>query len=185
MSSPSRWALDGIFLMNHEKVMPWSSYSWLFNCPKIETFDTLMIFKPFLWNYDQDLIKWWLWLQNKMLTKNFDFWLPNDHFAPAIDCEAFKTFDCAIWCCEPWSLTCRCLTMYIGIWDLIGTLKTSNSLQEPKTLTLTVLGGCLHCAILNPFEAWSCQIFEEYGRANFRLQQFPLFNLLRPGNIAQ
>ena len=38
MSSPSKWALDGIFLMNHEKVMPWSSYSWLFSCPKMETF---------------------------------------------------------------------------------------------------------------------------------------------------
>ena len=31
----------------------------------------------------------------------------------------------------------------------------------------------LDCAILDPFEDWSWQIFEEYGRANFGVQQVP------------
>ena len=128
MSSPSRWGLDGIFMMNHEKVMPWSSYSWLFSCPKMETFASWWFLSHSCGINDQYLIKWWLWLQNKMLTKNFDFWLSNDHFAPAVDCEAIRVFDCATWPCEPWNLICRCLTMYMSIWDLIEPLKTSTSL---------------------------------------------------------
>ena len=116
---------------------PWKSYALVklqltFQLSKNGNFCILMIFEPFLWNHDQDLIKWWLWLQNKMLTKNFDFWLSNDHFAPVVDCEAFRVFDCAIWCCESWNLTYGCLTMCMGIWDLIEPLKTSTSLQEPK-----------------------------------------------------
>ena len=116
---------------------PWKSYALVklqltFQLSKNRNFCILMIFEPFLWNQDQELIKWWLWLQNKMLTKNFDFWLPNDHFVPAVDCEAIRAFDCATWPCEPWNLTCRCLTMFMSTWDLIGPLKTSNSFQEPK-----------------------------------------------------
>ena len=116
---------------------PWKSYALVklqltFQLSKNGNFCILMIFEPFLWNHDQDLIKWWLWLQNKMLTKIFDFWLSNDHFTPAVDCEAIRVFDCATWPCEPWNLACRCLTMFIGMWDLIEPLKTLTSLQEPK-----------------------------------------------------
>ena len=116
---------------------PWKCYALVklqltFQLSKNRNFCILMIFEPCLWNHDQDLIKWWLCAQNNMLTKKFDFWLSNDHFAPTVDCEAFRVFDCATWSCEPWNLTCRCLTMYIGIWDLIGPLKTSTSLKEPK-----------------------------------------------------
>ena len=116
---------------------PWKSYALVklqltFQLSKNGNFCILMIFEPFLWKHDQELIKWWLWLQNKMLTKKFDFWLSNDHFAPAVDCGAFRVFDCAIWCCESWNLTYGCLSMFIGIWDLIWPLETSFSLQEPK-----------------------------------------------------
>ena len=97
MSPPSKWALDGIFLMNHEKVMPWSKYSWLFYCPKIVTFASWWFLSHALRNHDQELIKWCLWLQNNMLTKFFDFWLSNDHFAPAVDCGATRVFDGATW----------------------------------------------------------------------------------------
>ena len=113
MSSPSKWELDGIFLMNHEKVMPWSSYSWLSSCPKIETFDTLTIFEPFLWNHGQDLTKWWSWLQNKMLTKFFNFWLPNDHFTPTVDCEAIRAFDS------------KCIFVDFWNWPIMSKLITS------------------------------------------------------------
>ena len=33
---------------------------------------------------------------------------------------------------------------------------------------------------LGNFEALTWQFLEEYGRANFGVQQLPLFNLLRP-----
>ena len=118
---------------------PWKSYALVklqltFQLSKNGNFCILMIFEPCLWNHDQDLIKWWLWLQNKMLTKIFDFWLPNDHFAPTVDCWAIRVFDCATWPCEPWNLTCRCLTMYMSIWDLIEPLKTSTFFARTKTL---------------------------------------------------
>ena len=116
---------------------PWKSYALVkiqltFLLSKNSNFCILMIFELFLWNHDQDLIKWWLWTQNKMFTKNSYFWLQNDHFALAVDCWAIRVFDCGIWHCESWDLACRCLTMYIGLWDLIEPLKTSNSLKEPK-----------------------------------------------------
>ena len=116
---------------------PWKSYALVklqltFQLSKNGNFCILMFFEPFLWNHDQDLIKWWLWTQNKILTKNSEFWLQNDHFTPVVDCEANGAFDCANWPCESWNLTCRCLKMYIGTWDLIEPLKTSNSLEESK-----------------------------------------------------
>ena len=61
------------WLMNYEKVMPWSRYNWLFYCPKIVTFCILMIFEPCLWNHDQDLIKWWLWTQKRCWPKILTF----------------------------------------------------------------------------------------------------------------
>ena len=116
---------------------PWRSYALVnlqltFQLSKNRNFCILRLFEPCLWNHDQELIKWWLWLQNEMLTKNFDFWLSNDHFAPTVDCEAIRAFDCAIWFCKSWNLTYECLTMYIGMWDLIGPLKTSFPFPEPK-----------------------------------------------------
>ena len=132
MSLSSKWALDGIFLIIHVEVMPWSSYSWLFQLSKYGNFCILRLLEPSFENHDQELIKWWLWLQNKMLIKKFDFWLSNDHFAPAVDCEAIRVFDCAIWCCESWNLAYGCLTIFIGMWDLFGPLETSISLPEPK-----------------------------------------------------
>ena len=149
--------------------MPWSRYNWLFYCPKIVTFCILMIFELFLWNHDQDLIKWWLWTQNKMLTKNSDFWLQNDHFALAVDCRSNGAFDCANWHCESWNLTRRCLTMYIGLWDLIEPLKIPNSLRT-KTLILTGLRGIWTVQSLEKswtIWRWFLTILEEYGRANF------------------
>ena len=116
---------------------PWKSYALVkiqltFLLSKNSNFCILMIFELSLWNHDQDFIKWWLWSQNKLLTKNSDFWLQNDHFAPAVGCGATRAFDCAICLCEPWDLTCRCLTMYMGLWDLLEPLKTSISLKETK-----------------------------------------------------
>ena len=114
---------------------PWKSYALVklqltFQLSKNGNFCILMIFEPFLWNHDQGLIKWWLWPQNKMLTKIFDFWLPNDHFAPTVDCEAIRVFDCAILCCKSWNLVWGCLTIFVGMWDLIGPLETSFSWSE-------------------------------------------------------
>ena len=88
--SLQKWALDGIFLINHVEVMPWSSYSWLFQLSKYGNFCILRLFEPYFENHDQELIKWCLWLQNKMLTKNLNFWLSNDHFAPTVDCSAIR-----------------------------------------------------------------------------------------------
>ena len=118
---------------------PWKSYALVklqltFQLSKNGNFCILMIFETCLWNHDQELIKWWLWLQNNMLTKKFDFWLPNDHFAPAVDCGAIRVFDCATWPCEPWKLTCRCLTKCMSMWDLIEPLKTSTFFARTKTL---------------------------------------------------
>ena len=78
------------FMMNHVEVMPWSSYSWLFQLSKYGNFCILRLFEPRFENHDQALIKWCLWLQNEMLTKNLDFWLSNDHFAPTVDCSAIR-----------------------------------------------------------------------------------------------
>ena len=62
MSYPSKWAMDGIFLMNHEEVMPWSNCSWLFSCPKIETFASWDFFWAMLWEswsrIDQMMFGW-------------------------------------------------------------------------------------------------------------------------------
>ena len=132
MSFSSKWALDGIFLIIHVKVMPWSISVDFFSCPNIATFASLMISEPNFENHDQALIKWCLWLQNDMLTKNLNFWLSNDHFAPTVDCSAIRVFDCAILCCKSWNLVWGCLTMFVGMWDLIGPLETSISLPEPK-----------------------------------------------------
>ena len=122
----------GFFWWTMKKLCPGQDTVDFFYCPKIVTFCILMIFELSLWNHDQDLIKWWLWTQNKMLTKNSDFWLQNDHFAPVVNCESNRAFDCAIWHCESWNLACRCLRICIGLWDLIEPLKTSNSLKESK-----------------------------------------------------
>ena len=143
MSFSSKWALDGIFLIIHVKVMPWSISVDFFSCPNIVTFASLMISEPNFENHDQALIKWCLWLQNKMLTKKFDFWLPNDHFAPAVDCEAIRVFDCATWPCEPWNLTCRYLTMCMSIGDLIEPLENFSFLVRTKTLVWLASGGWL------------------------------------------
>ena len=115
----------------------WKSYALVkvqltFLLSKNINFCILMIFELFLWDHDQALIKWWLWTQNKMLTKISDFWLQNDHFALAVDYRSNGAFDCANWHCESWNLACRCLRIYIGLWDLIKPLKTPNSLKEPK-----------------------------------------------------
>ena len=137
-----RWVVGNVFLLKMSfgwnfSDNPCESYALVnlqltFQLSKNRNFCILRLFKPCFENHDQELIKWCFWLQNKMLTKNFDFWLSNDHFAPTVDCEAIRVFDCAIWCCESWNLTYGCLTMYIGIWDLIGPLETSISLPEPK-----------------------------------------------------
>ena len=127
MSSPSKWELDGIFLMNHEKVMPWSSYSWLFNCPKIETFAS------------------WVFLSHtlRIMIKNWS----NDVCGFKIRCwPKFLTFDCqmtilplqlTVWAirvfdCATWNLTCRCLTMFMSIWDLIEPLNPIYILRYKK-----------------------------------------------------
>ena len=52
-----------------------------------------------------------------------------------------------------------------------------------KTLILTVRRP-LNCATLGEmFEALTWQFLGEYGRANFGVQQLPLFNLLRPEDV--
>ena len=165
MSSPSRWALNGIFLINHEEVMPWSICSWLFNCPKIETFASWAFLSHALRNHDQELIKWCLWLQNKMLTKIFDFWLSNDHFAPAVDCEAFRVFDCVK---ILWALKLD-IWMLDNVYRHVGldwTLENLNFFARTKTLILTVLGGNWTVQPLRDFESsgdWSWQILKNMG----------------------
>ena len=143
----SKWALDGNFLINHVEVMPWSIYSWLFQLSKYGNFCILMIFEPSFENHDQVLIKWCLWLQKEILTKNLDFWLSNDHFAPTVDCRAIRFF----WLCNfvLWVLK-------LGIWMLdhvyrhVGldwTLGNFIYFVRTKTLILTVKRP-LNCATL-------------------------------------
>ena len=138
-----RWVVGNVFLFKMSfgwnfSDNPCESYALVnlqltfFSCPNKETFCILMISEPNFENHDQALIKWCLWLQKDMLTKNLNFWLSNDHFAPIVDYWANRLFDCATWCCELCHLTCRCLRICVGLWDLIGPLKTLNSLKELK-----------------------------------------------------
>ena len=141
MSFSSKWSLDGIFLIIYVKVMPWSIYSWLFQLSKYGNFCILRLFEPSLENHDQALIKWCLWLQNEMLTRNLNFWLSNDHFAPAVDYGAFRVF----WLCNlmPWvlKLDIRMLDNVCRHVGLDWTLENFNFFSRTKTLILTVLGG--------------------------------------------
>ena len=52
-------------------------------------------------------------------------------------------------------------------------------LIRTQTLVLTVWRQ-LDCTTLGEFCDLAWQFLEEYGRANFGVQQLPLFNLLRP-----
>ena len=60
---------------------PWKSYALVklqltFKLSKNRNFCILRLFEPNFENHDQALIKWCLWLQNDILTKNLNFWLP-------------------------------------------------------------------------------------------------------------
>ena len=55
-------------------------------------------------------------------------------------------------------------------------------LIRTKTLILTVRRS-LHCATLGEFWSMLLTNLEEYGRANFGVQQLPLFNLLKPEDV--
>ena len=132
ISSYSKWDLDWSFLIKYEKGM--LGQSWVdFSCKTlIYNFGVLMNYEKSLMNHDKPLIKWWIILQNEMLTKILNFWLSNDHFAPTVDCSAIRVFDCALLCCKSWNLVWGCLTIFVGMWDLIGPLETSFSWSEPK-----------------------------------------------------
>ena len=84
-----------------------------FNCPNMETFASWDFLSHTFENHDQALIKWCLWPQNKMLTKNFYFWLPNDHFAPTVDffnCPNMETF-------ASWDFLSQTLRIMIKHWS--------------------------------------------------------------------
>ena len=137
-----RWVVGNVFLFKMSfgwnfSDNPCESYALVklqltFQLSKNRNFCILMIFEPYFEDHDQALIKWCLWLQNDVLTKNLNFWLSNDHFAPTVDCSAIRVFDCAILCWKSWNLVWGCLTMFVGMWDLIGPLETSFSWSEPK-----------------------------------------------------
>ena len=139
---------------------PWRSYALVnlqltFQLSKNRNFCILRLFEPCFENHDQELIKWCFWLQNKMLPKIFDFWLSNDHFTPAVDCEAIRAFDCATWCCESWNLTYGCLTMYIGIWDLYSLLTTLQILVlHIETMFVNFASKSSNQAITCDFNFW-------------------------------
>ena len=163
MSSPSRWAFDGIFLMNHEKVMPWSRYSWFFCCPKIVTFASLMIFEPCLWNHDQDLIKWWLCAQNKMLTKFLTFdrkmtILPLQLIVKQMELLTveFGTVSLETWHVDAW----QCIEAY-GTWLDHWKPQIPWRNQNPN---FSWLRKWFDCAILEPFwTIWRSFLTKPWG----------------------
>ena len=80
MSFSSKWALDGIFLIIHVEVMPWSSYSWLFQLSKYGNFCILRLFWAKLWeswsSIDQMMFvasKWYVNQKFELLTAKWPF----------------------------------------------------------------------------------------------------------------
>ena len=66
------------------------------------------------------------------------------------------------------------------------TIKNPKFIEGTKTLISAGLGGSWTVQSLSNFEPCeddSCQVLKEYGRANFGVQQLPLFNLLRPEDV--
>ena len=79
----------------------------------------------------------------------------------------------------------------LGIWMLdnvyrhVGldwTLENLSFFARTKTLILTVRRP-LDCATFGRFWSMLLANLEEYGRENFGVQQFPLFNLLKPEDV--
>ena len=177
-----RWVVGNVFLFK-------MSFGWNFSDNPCEsyalvnlqlTFSAVQIRKllhldDFLSQALRIMIKHWsndvCGFKMRYWPKIWTFWLSNDHFAPAVDCRAIRVFNCAILCCKSWNLAWGCLTMFIGMWDLIGPLENFLFLIRTQTLVLTVwetVGLCNPWGILkHDFD----KFFEEYGRANFGVQQ--------------
>ena len=136
-----------------------------------------MNFEQSLMNHDKPLIKWWNILQNYNVDKKswsltvyrsqLTFALTHSIFGP-LEQLTDQTSSARLEIWHGWT------------WEHIRTLgehlrsfgcKDLDATQNPN-FDLTALGGDL---------TW--QFFDEYGRANFGVQQLPLFNFLRPEDI--
>ena len=147
MSSPSKWALDGIFLTNHEKVMPWSSYSWLFSYPKIEIFASWWFLSHACrimiktWSNDDCVLKIRCWL--KILT--FDCKMTILPLKLIVDQMRLLTMQIGTVSLETWHVDAWQCTWAHVTWFSPWKPQLPCKNQNPN---LTGLGGCLNCATL-------------------------------------
>ena len=153
-----------------------------FNCPNMETFASW----DFLSHALRIMIKNW---SNDVCGFKIRYW-------PII-----LTFDCQM-TILPLQLTVEQLGFWLcnlmlwvlklDIWMLDNvyrhmgldwTLENLNFFAITKTLILTVLWGNWTVQSFEWFWIMMLPNLEEYGRANFGVQQLPLFNLLRPEDV--
>ena len=147
-------------------------------------------------NHDQPLIKWWMWLQNVDVDQKS--WSLTVCWPQLTFYSTQSTVDhLSIWLSNfaLWGLK---LDMGI-IWDMWDTMKStwglrsSISLEETKTLVRDPLlrrSVCMikPCVVLSnqwpyePEETFETNCLEDV-RANLRVQQLPLFNLLQPEEL--
>ena len=152
-----------------------------FNCPNMETF----AFWDFLSQTLRIMIKHWsndVCGFKMMLTKNLNFWLSNDHFAPTVDCSAISVLTVQF-CAESLETLYEdagpCLSAcetWLGPWKL-------HFLCQNQNPSFWLVGSLWTVQPLGRFWSMFFENLEEYGRANFGVQQLPLFNLLRPEDV--
>ena len=153
-----------------------------FSCPKIETFASW----DFLSNAWEIMIKNW----------------SNDDCGFKIRCwPKILTFDCQM-TILPLQLTVKQLgfltvqldavsleTWNMDAWQCIWAYRTWLDPWKPQFLcknpnpNFDCVRRQLDCATLEIFWTMILPNLEEYGRANFGVQQLPLFNLLRPEDV--
>ena len=153
-----------------------------YNCPNIETFAS--------WDFLSHALR--------IMIKNWS----NDVCGFKIRCwPKFLTFDCQM-TILPLQLTVKHLgfltvqfdvvsleTWHMDAWQCIWAYRTWLDPWKPQFLcknpnpNFDCVRRQLDCATLGRFWTLILANLEEYGRANFGVQQLPLFNLLRPEDV--
>ena len=171
MSFYSKWALDGIFLMNHVEVMPCSSYNWLFQLSKYGNFCILMIFEPSFENHDQALIKWCLWLQKWDVDQKFELFDCQMTIFPlqlTVEHLGFLTMQFDAVSLETWHMNAWQCMWACGTWLSHWKPQIPCKNRNPN---FDCVRRQLDCATLERFWTLILPNLEEYGRANFGVQQ--------------